>query len=304
MITLVRPSRGPTTQRFGNIQPDGNPHAGQDSGYSEGVEIFPEVYAAADGMVLFAGDSRGLGWPNLMYLNIDFDRTDNVDTSAGNYIIIGHYVNGVLVALTGYGHLEEVWVKTGDTVRASQRIAVCGETGFSAGKHLHFDFILAPFRVNIAPYYGRVDPEPYFAGSLSYQGGTITPLEEIDMAAAADILARLTEIVEWQNTKFKEAEAVAESNRNALAGFVRDVVNAKGSITDAEIDAKFAELAAAGKTSSGTLFKGDNSDTVYAWDAATGFRGLHWDEYLVLVTGGSVLSILPQAIIDNAVGGK
>jgi hypothetical protein len=177
MIQLVRPSRGHTTQFYGNIQPDGNPHAGEDYAYTNGAEIFPEVYAAADGVVLFAGDSRGLAWPNIMYVNIDFDRTDNVDSSAGNYVIIEHRINGVRVALTGYGHLESYSVQTGQTVSAAQRIGTVGATGFSFGKHLHFDLVVAPFRVDIAPYYGRVDPKPYFVSGITLQG-TITPLQE------------------------------------------------------------------------------------------------------------------------------
>lgn len=176
-LTLVRPSRGHTTQFYGNTQPDGNPHAGEDYAYTNGVEIFPEVYAAADGVVLFAGDSRGLAWPNIMYVNIDFDRTDNVDSSAGNYVIIEHRINGVRAALTGYGHLENYSVQAGQTVSAAQRIGTVGATGFSFGKHLHFDLVVAPFRVDVAPYYGRVDPKPYFVSGITPQG-TITPLKE------------------------------------------------------------------------------------------------------------------------------
>jgi hypothetical protein len=191
MIQFVKPSRGHITQRYANMQPDGNPHAGQDYAYTNGSEIFPEVYAAADGVVLFAGDSRGLTWPNIMYLNIDFDRSDNQDSSAGNYIIIRHFENGVPVALTGYGHLENYSVRAGQTVRAGQRIATVGATGFSFGKHLHFDLVLAPFDVDDARYYGRVDPNLYIGG-LSYAGsitqsGSTTPKEWDEMASEDQI---------------------------------------------------------------------------------------------------------------------
>lgn len=187
MISLVQPSRGHITQFYGARQVDGNPHAGQDYAYSNGREVFPEVYAAADGVVLFAGDSRGLTWPNIMYVNIDFDRSDARDSSAGNYTIIAHTdARGNRVALTGYGHQENVWVKAGDIVRAGQRIGTVGETGFSYGKHLHFDLVLTPFDVDDAPYYGRVDPNPYFVAGTTYKlnstqhGSTITQ-EEDDM---------------------------------------------------------------------------------------------------------------------------
>lgn len=190
MIQLVKPSRGHITQPFGNRQPDGNPHAGQDYAYTNGTEVFPEIYAAADGVVLFAGDSRGLSWPNIMYLNPDFDRSDNVDQSAGNYIILGHYDGAVRVAFTGYGHLEQVWVTAGQTVRAGQQIGVCGATGFSAGKHLHFDYVPAPFNVSTAPYYGRVDPNPYF-GSINYAGTTQQPAHSPDEQFLVDLFGAL-----------------------------------------------------------------------------------------------------------------
>lgn len=194
MISLVQPSRGHITQFYGARQVDGNPHAGQDYAYSRGGETFPEVYAAADGVVLFAGDSRGLSWPNIMYLNIDFDRTDNVDTSAGNYTIIAHHDSaGNRIALTGYGHQEEVWVKAGQTVRKGQRIGTVGATGFSAGKHLHFDLVLFPFDVDDAPYYGRVDPNPYFTAGTTYilangQIGTTTSEEDELAFTISDLL--------------------------------------------------------------------------------------------------------------------
>ena len=192
MIYLTKPSRGHITQWFGARQVDGNPHAGQDYAYrnNQSGEIFPEVYAAADGVVLFAGDARGLSWPNIMYLNPDFDRRDNVDESAGNYTILAHNdAAGNRVALTGYGHQEEIWVTAGQTVQAGQRIGTVGETGFSAGKHLHFDLVLYPFDVDDAPFYGRVDPNPYIIGEWNYAGditqqGTTT--EEDDMFTEQD----------------------------------------------------------------------------------------------------------------------
>lgn len=189
MIDLVRPSRGHTTQFFAARQVDGNPHAGEDYAYSNSRgEIFPEVYAAAAGKVIFAGDARGLSWPNILYLNPDFNRADNVDESAGNYTIIEHYdAAGNVVAVTGYGHQEEIWVKAGQFVRPGQQIGVVGESGFSAGKHLHFDLVLNLGLVSQAPYYGRVDPKPYYTGSAALAPqGTITPTEEDDLMATPE----------------------------------------------------------------------------------------------------------------------
>jgi hypothetical protein len=189
MIQLVRPARGHVTQFFAN-EIAGIKHAGQDYAYFSNGEVCDEVYAAADGVVLWEGDSRNLSWPNIMYLNIDFDRTDAADSSAGLYTILGHYdAAGNLIFLTGYGHQEATWVSAGDVVQAGQQIGVIGETGNSRGKHLHFDFVPAPFIVHIAPFYGRVDPNPYFvdAPAISYAAtdvkaiGTTTEQEDDDM---------------------------------------------------------------------------------------------------------------------------
>ncbi|WBF79050.1 endolysin [Arthrobacter phage Hankly] len=167
-IELFLPSEGPITQGLGVTQKqDGNPHAGTDFAYTANGKIFDKVYAAAEGRVIWASDSRGMGWPNLLYVNPDFDRTDSVDSSGGNYTIIAHYDSfGNLIAYTGYGHQEEIYVKVGDWVRAGQHIGKVGATGFNFGKHLHFDLILFPFDVNDAPFYGRVDPTPYFVNQF------------------------------------------------------------------------------------------------------------------------------------------
>lgn len=234
MISLVHPSRGHITQFYGARQVDGNPHAGQDYAYSNWREIFPEVYAAADGVVLFAGDSRGLSWPNIMYLNPDFDRSDAQDSSAGNYTILGHYVGGVMIAMTGYGHQEEVWVRAGQAVAAGQRIGTVGETGFSAGKHLHFDFVLAPFVVNVAPYYGRVNPNGYFTTGTIYnlasgQLGTTTPKEWDEMASKEEVKAAMLEALEWKvdntvggKTSVMDVARIIDERFNKIPGTLLD----------------------------------------------------------------------------------
>lgn len=142
-------------------------------------------------------------------------------------------------------------------------------------------------------------------GSLSYAAESIKILtEEIDVAAEENIMARLAQIVEWQDGKFREVQEAEDRNRNLLAGWVRDVVAAKDTITPEQIDAKFKELTAATKPEGQVLFKGDADPTVYAWDASTGFRGIGYDEYLTLTLAGATLKELPQPIIDTAVGGK
>ncbi|MSU54713.1 MAG: M23 family metallopeptidase [Candidatus Staskawiczbacteria bacterium] len=55
----------------------------------------------------------------------------------GNYITILHS-NGTV---TYYGHLETVFVKSGDRVNTGDRIALMGQTGKATGRHLHFQVL-------------------------------------------------------------------------------------------------------------------------------------------------------------------
>lgn len=201
-LQLVRPHRGPITQWYGNPQPDGLPHAGQDYGYTDGKNVFPEVYAAAAGTVIFAGDSRSLGWPNEFYVNPDFDRSDAVDTSAGNLVCIAHDGG----AVTGYAHLESWSVRKGQTVRARQQIGITGNTGYSFGRHLHFFLMFKPYNYGTLTY-GCSDPNPYFTGTLSPASTTTTPQE-------APLTAKEVEAIQKHQT--------AEANR--VINYIGDVL--------------------------------------------------------------------------------
>jgi len=219
MIQLVRPHRGPVTQWYGNTQPDGLPHAGQDYGYTDGVNIFPEVYAAADGVVLFAGDSRTLGWPNQWYVNPDFDRTDAQDSSAGNLVVIGH-ASG---ADTGYAHLQSFSVRAGDTVRAGQQIGITGTTGYSFGKHLHFFLMFRPYNYETSTY-GCSDPNPYFAagGAAIAPQGTITEEDTLSAAEVKEIKDHINAVLiggySWKDGKHYGIAPILEQVQRQVAG--------------------------------------------------------------------------------------
>lgn len=132
--------------------------------------------------------------------------------------------------------------------------------------------------------------------------GTVTPTEEIDVAAEENILARITEMIGWQDTQFQEIRDTQERNRNALAGFVRDVVAARGEITAAEIDAKFAALTAVVTPAGPVIYKVIDSPDHYVWDGATGFRHIGLEEYKALRAAGASLSPIDQKIIDDVQG--
>lgn len=189
MTGFARPANGPETQPFATIQlQDGLPHAGTDFGLTDAAgKARPEVYAAESGTVLFAGDSRTLGWPNPWYTNPDFDRTDAWDSSAGNMVVIGHR-DGV----TTYNHLAAYTVRKGDTVTRGQRIATIGATGNANGPHLHFEWIPYPFNFGTATY-GRARPSfstvttqgaPARTGLFMY----LTKEQEIEVLNAARLI--------------------------------------------------------------------------------------------------------------------
>ena len=98
----ARPSShfGPRWRRF---------HYGLDLALPTGEPI----YAAFDGIV----------------------RISKYNKSYGNLVVVRHF-NGLE---TYYAHLSQRDVESGDTVRAGQVIALCGNTGRSYGSHLHFE---------------------------------------------------------------------------------------------------------------------------------------------------------------------
>ena len=69
----------------------------------------------------------------------------------GNYVIVEH-TNG-LKSL--YQHLRQATVKVGDQVDTGQQIAISGNTGITAGPHLHFEIWVNGTAVDPAPYLGR-----------------------------------------------------------------------------------------------------------------------------------------------------
>lgn len=92
-------------------------HTGYDidcNGHANGSST-NDNYAAADGVVSYAGVRRGYG----------------------NAVEIDHG-NGLM---TRYGHFYALYVKTGQTVSAGDPLGRCGSTGNSTGTHLHFEVI-------------------------------------------------------------------------------------------------------------------------------------------------------------------
>lgn len=65
-------------------------------------------------------------------------------------------------SMTIYGHLTKSYVSKNDKVKNGQRIALTGNTGFSSGPHLHWEYRPAGWEKNTKNgYAGAVDPLPF-----------------------------------------------------------------------------------------------------------------------------------------------
>jgi murein DD-endopeptidase MepM/ murein hydrolase activator NlpD len=126
--------------------PDGTfSHAGQQA-YDWAMPVGTPVLAAREGLVVETCDVYRAGGPDRALL----DRA--------NYIHIQHE-DGTLAR---YVHLVHggVRVRPGDRVARGQLIGLSGNTGFSAGPHLHFEVVrrLADLRIETVPVRFEGDP--------------------------------------------------------------------------------------------------------------------------------------------------
>lgn len=103
------------TQDFGEIIPgvtyNGTPHTGIDYACPKGTPVL----ASEDGTVMTVG---------------------NAVTGYGNFVIICHHDGSGTV----YAHLDTVLVKQWQTVKQGQVIGTSGNSGYSTGPHLHFEY--------------------------------------------------------------------------------------------------------------------------------------------------------------------
>jgi len=111
--SLYMPARGPITSRFGYRYHPVLHYQRLHSGIDIGAGAGSPVYAAGAGEVFFASWRGGYG----------------------QCIIILH--GGGISTL--YGHLSQIRVRAGQSVRRGQHIGAVGSTGLSTGPHLHFE---------------------------------------------------------------------------------------------------------------------------------------------------------------------
>lgn len=136
---------------YGYTAEYGGSHSGLDL-HSTGND---SIYAAASGKVVAVANSCP---------HISYGRKCAHWITYGNCITIkgddGRYYY--------YGHLKQnsILVKNGDTVQAGQRIATMGSSGFSTGKHLHFEVRASDGTTKI-----NVNPA---SGNYRYKGSTFS----------------------------------------------------------------------------------------------------------------------------------
>ena len=152
-------------QTFGNYQPDG--HTGEDYACPVGTP----VRAVADGTVLHIGWMGGTYDQNPWWIQPSF---------AGYHAVIDH---GSFIGI--YGHCSDgsARVAKGSRVSEGQVFILSGNTGGSTGPHLHFEILPDGWVLN-STFYGRIDPEPLFATTITTQSATITPIQEEDIMAS------------------------------------------------------------------------------------------------------------------------
>jgi murein DD-endopeptidase MepM/ murein hydrolase activator NlpD len=121
------------TQTFGTTPfSTANPQVysgGGHNGVDFSAKIGTSIFAAADGTVVGTGNT---------------DASCNA-VSFGKWVLIKH-TNGLS---TLYAHLSVIQVTAGQSVKAGEKIALSGNTGYSTGPHLHFT-VYASEAVHIA----------------------------------------------------------------------------------------------------------------------------------------------------------
>lgn len=178
MALTMWPVDAPITQKFGafpnEYQPDG--HTGIDFGCPRGTPL----RAPANGVVLYANWSQGLGWPNPYWIAIDFDGPANGDQSAGIVLVIDHRPYG-LPFISILAHLDQTGLNPGDHVKTGELVGQTGNTGRSSGPHLHYEVLPDKWNVN-AKWYGRVDPG-YLVGHSGVPDAQAPYLLGVDVAS-------------------------------------------------------------------------------------------------------------------------
>jgi murein DD-endopeptidase MepM/ murein hydrolase activator NlpD len=184
------------TYRFGTTSGQvHDPHHGVEFLNSLGTAVL----AAADGVVVVAGDDRTIFQGPYSYFY-------------GNVIIVRHEpppgipnMGGPLFSL--YGHLSEILVQEGEVVRQGQTIGRVGMSGIATGSHLHFEV-----RAVANTYKNSSNPELWLQGPVNAAG-------EPAGAFAGRVLDSWGGLLEVENVVLERLDA--NGNPTGFSVFVR-----------------------------------------------------------------------------------
>lgn len=240
---------------YGNYQPYG--HAGKDIACPVGTP----VRAMAAGTVIWAGWGEDLPGDDSWGPSGYFQRWAEYKSFPGILTLIQH--DGWI---SEYGHLSSNdAAPVGATVTEGQIIGYSGNTKTrttQVAPHLHVGALVdLTYSTGNGLIYGRVDPTPYFGG-LHLSAESITPQED-DLSAAAEAqIARITQILEAQESDNIRQRIVAIDDRTATSGT--------------------------------KYLKGDQDATLYEFDGGK-LRGINLTEWQAT---GQGYRTLPQDIIN------
>ena len=151
MKTYCKPFRRGAAWRSQNFRPNpnnGTNGAGGHTGNDEAAPVGTPVYAAGDGVEIYAGTFDGTYADNLLWL-LNF---------GGNILVLDC---GDTEPTFVYAHLHNFKVGRGTRVRKGQLIADSGNSGTrTTGAHLHIECIPPGYTLH-SPTLGRVNPDRY-----------------------------------------------------------------------------------------------------------------------------------------------
>lgn len=119
------------------------------------------VLAVADGVVVACAN------------NIKGTNKNTGTLGMGNYVVLQHTDSEGNIWQTRYQHMEfnSVVVKKGNTVKAGQKLGIIGNTGYSTGRHLHFDVRTKKHQADgiYASGWYFVSPKEYIQGKRNFK---------------------------------------------------------------------------------------------------------------------------------------
>ena len=145
-----------------------------------GVEFYNKfgtpVYAAGDGVVVFAGpDTEAIysPWPNYY----------------GNVVVIQH-ANDLF---TLYAHLSKIMVETGKNMLAGEQVGEVGQSGVAIGSHLHFEVR----REEVVNYYSTENPELWLIPNRGENGQLLGAMRISVLDKTGDLVQRAEFTVQY-----------------------------------------------------------------------------------------------------------